>query len=174
MNTKQSSEKTNFQKIREFHNAFGLDNHNTHQLNVFDNEKLIKLRLALISEEFQELQDAIKERDFTEVRDAISDILYVVYGTAASFGIDADADYKIIHNSNMTKLCKTEEEAKETVKSYEKQYQDGKSPYDSPAYKKAADDVHYIVYNESTGKVLKSINYTPADLTNVNNFKDKF
>ena len=49
------------------------------------------------------------------LRDAIGDILYVVYGTAASFGINADKDYDIIHKSNMTKLCKTEMEAHLTV-----------------------------------------------------------
>ena len=101
-----SSNLTNFQKIREFHNASGLDNHTEHQLNIFSEEKesLIKLRLDLIQEEFNELRDAIKNRDFPEVRDAIADILYVVYGAAASFGIDADRDYDLVHKSNMSKL----------------------------------------------------------------------
>ena len=30
-------------------------------------------------------------------------------------------------------------------------------------YKKADDNIHFIVYNRSTGKVLKSINYTPVN-----------
>ena len=144
------------------HNAFGLDNHDNHQLNIFDNKKLIKDRLNLISKEFEELKKAIKEKNFTKIRDAIGDILYVVYETAASFGIDADSDYDIIHDSNMTKLCRTEEEAKKTVSSYKQKFKDKTSPYDTPDYKKADDGVHYIVYNKSTGKVLKSINYTPV------------
>ena len=59
-------------------------------------------------------------------------------------------------------LVKTEEEAKKTVEDYKIKYKEGKSPYDSPNYKKSEDNIHYIVYNESTGKVLKSINYTPV------------
>lgn len=156
------TDKSNFKKIVEFHKAFGLDYHKNHQITCFDKKKLIKLRLDLIQEEFNELKEAIENRDFAEVRDAISDLLYVTYGTAASFGIDADKDYNIIHDSNMTKLCKTEEEAIETVKSYKKKFLKGTSPYDSPDYKKSEDGIHYVVYNSSSGKVLKSINYTPV------------
>ena len=156
------SNKSNFQKIVEFHKAFGLDNRTEHYKQCFDNKKLIKLRLDLIEEEFKELKQAVEERNFTEVRDAISDILYVVYGTAASFGINADKDYDIIHKSNMTKLCKSENEAKLTVEMYKKKYEEGNSPYDTPDYRLSDDKIHYVVYNKSTGKVLKSINYTPV------------
>ena len=62
--------------------------------------------------EFNELKDAIKERNFTEVRDAISDILYVVYGAAASFGINADEavatgaaiQAALLNNQRLTKM----------------------------------------------------------------------
>lgn len=156
------TDKSNFKKIVEFHKAFGLDYHNEHQENCFDKKKLVKLRLDLIQEEFNELKEAIENRDFTEVRDAIGDLLYVTYGAAASFGINADKDYSTIHESNMTKLCKTQEEAIKTVESYKKKFLEGTSPYDSPDYKKSEDGIYYIVYNKSSGKVLKSINYTPV------------
>ena len=155
--------KTNFEKIVEFHKAFGLDYNETHQKNCFDNKKLIKLRLDLIQEEFDELKEAIKERDFTEVRDALGDILYVVYGAAASFGIHSDKDYDIIHKSNMSKLCISEEEAKKTVEWYKEQYKNNKSPYDSPGFRKSNDNKYWVVYNKSTGKILKSINYTQVN-----------
>lgn len=156
------TDKTNFQKIIEFHKAFGLEYYKKHQEKCFDNTKLIKLRLDLIQEELNELKEAIEKKDFTEVRDAIGDILYVTYGAAASFGINADKDYNIIHKSNMTKLCKTEKEALETIESYKKKFVEGTSPYDTPAYKKSEDGVYYIVFNKSSGKILKSINYTPV------------
>ena len=60
---------TNFQKIREFHQAFGLADHDEHQPESLNNEKLVNLRLNLIAEEFQELKDAIKDNNFAEVRD---------------------------------------------------------------------------------------------------------
>ena len=160
-----SKQLTNFQKIKEFHQTFGLDNHDEHQLDIFDNKKLLKLRLALIQEEFDELKEAIKDRNFGEVRDAIGDILYVVYGAAASFGIDADRDYAIIHDSNMSKAAKTEEIAEASVKNYKEKFEKGESPYDTPAYKLSDNGKYYIIYNESTGKVLKAINYNAVEFT---------
>lgn len=149
---------SNFNKIVQFHKAFGLLHNANHEQSTLDDDSLTKLRLGLIEEEFAELKDAIKERDFTEVRDAIADLLYVVYGTASSFGINADADYDVIHQSNMTKLCKTEEEATDTVQ----WYKDNNKVYDKPCYRLADDKIHWVVYNESTGKILKSINYIPV------------
>ena len=150
---------SNYEKIVEFHKAFGLVHNDDHEQSTLDDEALVKLRLGLSEEEFGELKEAIKERDFTEVRDAIADLLYVTYGTASSFGIHADKDFDVIHKSNMTKLCKTEDEAKETVQ----WYKDNKlSVYDSPNYRLSNDKIHWVVYNESTGKILKSINYQPV------------
>ena len=146
---------TNFDKIVAFHKAFGLKHSDQFDQESLDDDALVKLRLGLIEEEFNELKDAIKEKDFTEVRDAIADLLYVVYGTASSFGIDANKDFDIIHESNMTKLCKSEEIAKKTVQ----WYKDNNSVYDSPTYRLGDDKIHWVVYNESTGKILKSIHY---------------
>ena len=162
-----STNQTNFQKIQEFHNASGLENHQEHQLDIFSEEKtgLIKLRLDLIQEEFNELKEAIQNKDFPEVRDAISDILYVVYGAAASFGINADRDYDLVHKSNMSKFCKTEELAQATVDSYKQKFEAGTSPYDTPTYRLSSDGKYYVVYNMSTGKILKSIDYKPVDLS---------
>ena len=160
-----SSSQTNFDKIKEFHAAFGLQLSETHDHSVLDNEKLLKLRVDLIAEEFKELQDAIHQKDFTEVRDAIGDILYVTYGAAASFGINADHDYDIIHQSNMTKLCKTEQEAIDTVSWYKEQYDLDKTSYDTPDYRKSDDDIHWVVFNKSSGKILKSIHYKPVNFS---------
>ena len=164
----EHSKQTNFDKIKEFHKAFGLDLKEKPQTNVFENKDLIKLRLGLINEEVNELHEAIKEKNFTEVIDALSDILYVVYGAGASFGIDLDKAYNIVHKSNMTKLCRTQEEAEETVTWYKKQYEEGNVPYDSPNYRLSDDKKYYVVFNESTGKILKSINYTPANFESFN------
>ena len=158
---------SNFNKIIQFHKAFGLDYNKSIPDELFDDKKLIKLRLALIDEEVKELKDAIKEKDIVEVADALADILYVVYGAGASFGIDLDKAYKLVHQSNMSKLCKTEDEAIKTVESYKEKYKNGTSPYDSPNYRLSDDESYYVVFNESTGKILKSINYSPVDLSYV-------
>jgi len=135
-------------------------------LEIFDNNpKLVNLRMNLIREEVKELETAVKNKDYVEAVDALSDILYVVYGMGASIGIDLDTSFDLVHQSNMSKLCKSEKEAQDTVKWYEEKFKTNEQPYDSPAYRKSnIDDRYWIVYNRSSGKILKSINYNPVDL----------
>lgn len=152
---------TNFEKVKEFNRAFEMRINETPSRNIFtEDPDNVKLALSLITEEVKELQDAVQQHDFGEVRDAISDILYVVYGMADRFGINADSDFDEVHSSNMSKLCNSEEEAKLTVKEYEKRYKAGTSPYDTPQYTYLENIGKWVVKNMSTGKVLKSINYT--------------
>ena len=104
--------KTNFEKVIEFNDGFGVTVNNTLQKDVFKQEpSLVKLRLDLILEEVKELKDAVDNHDMTETIDALADILYVVYGAGASFGINLDKAFDIVHKSNMSKLCETEEDA---------------------------------------------------------------
>jgi predicted HAD superfamily Cof-like phosphohydrolase len=159
---KIDSDKTNFKKVSNFNKVFGADRYDTPQPNVFNkNPKLVELRLGLIREEVKELEEAVKAHDFVEVVDALADILYVVYGAGDCFGVDLDEVYQIVHSSNMTKMCTSEDEAIKTVEWYRENKAD---VYPTPAYKQASDGIHWIVFNESTGKVLKSINYLPTDL----------
>ena len=37
-----------------------------------------------------------------------------------------------------------------------------KTGYDTPAYRLSDDGANWVVYNESTGKILKSIKYKPV------------
>lgn len=157
---------TNYQKVVHFNKQFGNSVPEDMQTKIFvDNPKIVKLCMSLITEEVKELEKAICENDMIETIDALSDILYVVYGMGARLGIDLDQAFDIVHRSNMSKLCKTEEEAKMTVSFYEEQYKSGKMPYDSPDVKLSHDGSKWVVYNKSTGKVLKSINYTPASFS---------
>ena len=63
-----------------------------------------ELRKRLCREEVEELCDAIDADNLKEIADAIGDILYVVYGTAHTYGIDADRVFWYVHLSNITKL----------------------------------------------------------------------
>ena len=67
-------------------------------------EKINNLRINLISEELEELKDAIKKNDLKETIDALTDILYVTYGAGHAFGIDLDKCFEEVQNSNMSKL----------------------------------------------------------------------
>lgn len=155
---------TNFDKVCIFNKVFGLPHYDKLNKNVFtENPKLVKLRLDLITEEVKELQEAIKNHDMKETIDALADILYVVYGAGSSFGIDLNKAFNIVHESNMSKSCLLEEDAQLTVQQYKQQYKDGKSPYDSATYRYNQEEGYYVIYNESTGKILKNMFYTEAN-----------
>jgi predicted HAD superfamily Cof-like phosphohydrolase len=61
------------------------------------------LRKNLIQEEFNELMLALKENNLVEIADGLADLVYVVVGTAISYGIPFDRIFLEVHNSNMTK-----------------------------------------------------------------------
>lgn len=145
---------TNFESVGQFHKVFGHPSPDTLQKNIIlENPKLVRLRMALISEEFGELTDAIKENNMTEVIDALTDILYVVYGMGQAFGIDLDKSFKLVHASNMTKLCRNESEAKETIEHYKTL--PGFENTDVQ-YRLSPDGQNYTIYNAANGKILKS------------------
>jgi len=160
------TELTNFKKVaNEFNDAFGVITNISPQHCLFDtDQKLVQYRLSLINEEVDELKDAISKKDLNETIDALTDILYVVYGAYTAFGVDADKAFDLVHKSNMSKLCKTEEEAIKTVESYKND-----SRYDSPSYRLSPDGSYYVVYNKSTNKILKSIEYNAVNFDSLLN-----
>jgi len=62
------------------------------------------LRISLIREESKELEEALEKEDVVGIADALADLLYVVYGTAVSLGLDMEPIFAEVHRSNMTKV----------------------------------------------------------------------
>ena len=96
-------EKTNFQKNLEFNQALG------GHIGDFKNPKLPDMSIQLgyqdwIEEEFDELSEALAAQDLIETVDALTDIIYLAYGFLVALGVDGDASFTEVHNSNMTKL----------------------------------------------------------------------
>jgi NTP pyrophosphatase (non-canonical NTP hydrolase) len=157
----QQKRQTDFESVTEFNRTFGVPVHEKPQWDIFDRDPmLVQYRLSLIKEELSELEEAVRAKDLVETIDALADLIYVVQGMGSSLGLDVDRAFDIVHRSNMSKVCKTEDEARETVAFYEANKD--VLGYDSPAYRKSPDGKHYVVDNQSTMKVLKSIHYTPA------------
>ena len=92
---------SNFNKVGTFMKTFGQE---VKTKPSFSSDKINKLRLDLIKEELDELQEAMKNNDLLEVADALTDILYVTYGAGHAFGIDLDKCFDEVQNSNMSKL----------------------------------------------------------------------
>lgn len=120
-------------------------------------EKRCRLRLSLIAEELKELEKAIQEKDLVEVADALCDIQYVLAGAVLEFGLGEkfNALFEEVQRSNMSKACRTLEEAEATIMHYQKM---GTACY----YVKEGDN--FLVYRKEDNKTLKSIAYSPADL----------
>ncbi len=77
--------------------------------------RIRELRIRLMKEELNELITAMEMHDMVEVADGLADLLYVVFGTALSYGIPMDAIFGEVHMSNMSKSMEKDEGGK-TIK----------------------------------------------------------
>lgn len=133
-------------------------------INIKD-EKLNKLRIALIQEEFDELKKAISEYNEVEILDALIDLQYILSGTIISFGFKNifDREFLNIDTNNKTKFFKSHEEAEKTIQHYR-----NKGVYSSIEKVEIDGDnnlkeIWYVVKNES-GKTIKPYNYQSVKL----------
>ncbi len=92
----------NLQRVADFHRTFGHPIKGSPDLS---DENLNRLRLRLLREEVDELEDSMWERDPVKALDALSDIQYVLDGAFLALGLaryKADAAREV-HRSNMSK-----------------------------------------------------------------------
>jgi len=158
---------TNFQLTRDFCSIFFgdliLGAENCKPCTFFSDEDSRRLTvfntfLLDFENELNHLAEATETGDFERVITITSNITYITYVLGLIFGVDLDVGVDLVHKSNMSKLCVSEAEAKETVAWYEAH----EKRYDTPNYRRNSKG--YVIFNESTGKILKNINYKPVDL----------
>jgi predicted HAD superfamily Cof-like phosphohydrolase len=89
------------EQLVEWHKKFGVL---VNEAPTIPDEKTKTLRMRLIQEEAHELYAGIQSDDMLEIADGLADLLYVVFGTAVSFGIDIEKVFNEVHRSNMSKL----------------------------------------------------------------------
>lgn len=144
--------------VAEFHKTFQHPILETPQI---PSEARCNLRVSLIQEELNELKEAIEAKDIVEIADALCDIQYVLSGAILEFGMkNKFADlFDEVQRSNMSKACKSLEEAEATMKHYFEK--DGTESY----YREV--DGLFLVFRKSDDKTLKSVNYSPADLKSI-------
>lgn len=120
-------------------------------------DKIRALRLELVREENQEIFDS---HNLVDIVDGLCDLLYVTLGTFTAYGFKSelvDELFSEVQRSNMSKVCKTEEEALTTVNRYDLQ----------------GINTHIVRVGEffavtrTDKKVLKSINYSEPDLKSI-------
>jgi predicted HAD superfamily Cof-like phosphohydrolase len=118
-----------------------------------------RLRIALLEEELNELKEAIENNDIQEAADAFCDLQYVLSGAILEFGLGDrfHSLFEEVQRSNMSKACQNLLEAQHTQEKYLKEKQ-----IQSEIREK---ENVFLVYRAEDGKVLKSVNYSPADLS---------
>lgn len=117
-----------------------------------------RLRVKLLQEELNELEEAIEQQDLVGVADALGDLQYVLSGAILEFGLGNAfaAVFDEIQRSNMSKTCQTMEEAEATAAFFERE-----KSVNTKIVRKG--DV-FIVYRMPDYKILKSLQYSEANL----------
>lgn len=127
----------------------------------FDGDaKYVQTQLAIIDSSFENLRSDVKAENMTNVGLAMVKMIGDIYTFGDVLQIDLNKAFDIVHDSNMTKACRNETEAQETVADIKL-----KGVYKDPQYKLSDDGKYWIVYDATNGKILKSKYYKPADLT---------
>ncbi|MEZ4896843.1 MAG: nucleoside triphosphate pyrophosphohydrolase family protein [Saprospiraceae bacterium] len=144
--------------VREFHQTFELP---VLPDPTIPSPQRCALRVNLLEEELRELQEAIDDQDLVAIADALCDLQYVLSGAVLEFGLGPlfHRLFNEVQRSNMSKRCLTMEEAEKTQEHYHAK--DG-----TESIVIAKDDA-FLVYRKHDHKVLKSINYSPADLASM-------
>jgi predicted HAD superfamily Cof-like phosphohydrolase len=142
-------------QVKEFHKTFDVPVLKNPEI---PSKERCELRISLIQEELNELKEAIENNDLVEVADALCDLQYVLSGTVLEFGLGKKFTklFDEVQRSNMSKACETQKEAIETLSHYKKKDKT------EGTYKEV--NGKYIVYRKGDNKVLKSVNYSPANL----------
>ena len=143
-------------EVEEFNSTFGKPNN--YEPTIPERKEWMFV-YDFIQEELAEYKEACENGDIVEILDALCDITYVSLGNGAMLhGLKGKIwnAYQEVQASNMSKACKTEEEAIETAKS---------------EAVRVGEDTHYeqvgeywVVYRSRDRKVLKSINYFRPNL----------
>ena len=144
-------------EVQEFNDTFGKPNNYTPTIG---EKKEWQFVYDFILEELEEYKEACEKGDIVGILDALCDITYVSLGNGTMLhGLKGKIweAYAEVQASNMSKACKTEEEAEETM--YYREQEQGEPCH----YEKVGD--MYIVYRTRDRKVMKNINYFRPDLS---------
>lgn len=139
------------EQIKHWREVFGLPNRTIPRI---PNDKELSLAMNLIYEESDELDDAIQNKSLNEIADAIGDLYFVVTQMAMVCGLNPEELVQKVYDSNMSKLCKTEDETIQTVSAY---LQKGIKTHIEQK------DEYFIIKRREDGKVLKSIKFKEPD-----------
>ncbi len=155
---KKFKEPEGLNHVARFHRTFSLPILSEPQV---PDEKRCELRINLLQEELDELKEALAHKNIVEVADALCDLQYVLSGAILEFGLGHKFSelFDEVQRSNLSKTCRDEKEAAAT----QAHYLSEKSTESFIIEREG----EFLIYRSEDQKVLKSVNYSPADLTSI-------
>lgn len=144
-------------EVEKFNLTFGKPNN---YAPIIPEKKEWQFVYDFILEELEEYREACENGDIVEVLDALCDIAYVSLGNGTMLHGLKDKiwpAYQEVQASNMSKACKTEEEAILSVS--KRSEEQGEACH----FEKLENGL-YIVYRSRDNKVMKSVNYFRPNL----------
>ncbi len=126
--------------------------------------ELRKLYTDITSEETNELYSAIASNDLTEICDGLFDSLWTITQLAMMHGLNINDITRAGYISNMSKFCKSKEEAIETEEAYRNGTHPNKMGVHMATYHEQVGEL-YVVKRSSDSKVMKSINFKEPDFS---------
>lgn len=108
---------------------------------------------------FNSLVDGLSNSASNNDFDGFVHILHTIhkecYNVANVLKFNIDLMFNVVQQSNMSKVCETEELANKSVE----WYKENEKRYTDPSYKKSTSTNYWIIYDKATSKTLKSMPY---------------
>ncbi len=131
-------------------------------IHIFDKKQLTDELLEL-EQLVVELKKFCMGNDMYKVMRSIDEIVCQCYKISSLFRVNIDKCFEEVFRSNMTKVCATEEEARETVEWYKQ----NEKRYADPSYRKSPNEKYWVVFDNATSKILKSIKFELPNLKGI-------
>lgn len=150
---------TNYQLVQKF-----VDNNLIRVVNLnltnFESDKTTKYMYSQLENTLNDLKTSINDKNLDSFYLNLTKIIYLSYLIGSYLGCNLDNAFLIVHKNNMSKLCRDEQEAIDSVAYYKTQMLFENKPI---SYRVSSDGRFYVVYNTETGKILKSKNWCEPD-----------
>ena len=121
------------------------------------NKSSIALQLDLIQEEFLETVQAFDEKDPVEFVDGVADMFVVLSGLMQkleALGVDVETAFERVNNNNLSKFSDSVlQQPPNTIATFNKRWE------------------KWVFKNNQTGKIMKPLDFSPVDLSDINTGK---
>ena len=145
---------TNFRAIRDYRDIYFIESVSFQNRVDFVCKNYIKSLDSLL----ESIKIISGHNNMQELDLYLNTLAEKTYDFSCYLGYNLDEAYNRIQESNMSKLCKTEDIAKETVEKYKVTNPDWIVEYRESEY-------GFTVFNKETGKILKSCRFAEPDFT---------